>query len=393
MKTVCLVNLLISVLITGCGQENPTEIALDSRLGALQHQLKVLKNNPTVAGTPPAPAVSSKDLVRKKFNEIFECVQSIYPSVKDSQYDYLKELKDPQKGPSCNEKYLSGTIDSLSDGDIVKCNIALNGIDVLAITMPDLHKSFKQFGEEVWNLEPTMARASQYYNQKLYAIDDCAEGKKLHPVLLFSFDRMKKLYDETAIQIERYGKGALEECLRAGTADSKKTRMLHQWILLIQQGQAAVDLFRKEKEKKSPDANALKAKVSGITEVINQLYEPETLRKLKPTNSAYHIEGPPDSDPRLARQAKMEADAIEFQTRNMKIVTDEFIIACTEFLSSNAGKSLSQQARFFVGHGQNPARFEGTFEYVVEKFNRIIDDYNRYGSCMRILPCTYDRCP
>jgi hypothetical protein len=241
------------------------------------------------------------------------------------------------------------------------CRELVESANAAAPAIPPLHEVASSFAVAVARLEPVMRAVAHYFDKKQYALDDCAKAQALHPQLMALYQELDVQHQMLRQHLEHYARGTLKRCLDR-TAANPEMAAGHYWANLIVQSEETVALFRAEAKKDKPDLDAVKRQTALLNEAAAALNA-------------------------LSDQHK-QAAGYSYESN-----VNNFIEGAMAFLASKGGKKLNSSARFFRRTGTPLVRLEGTLEYFLSRYNKVLDDYKQNQFCGQLLPCDKTRCP
>ena len=318
---------------------------------------------PNVSQANNAAQHSSPDIaLEMKLDKYIDCLEFAFPRAAQSM-DRYRSWVDMKKGPTCKERYVSWGLYAMYKDAPKRCQEYVGTANAAEPQLPSLHQAAIEFYTAAAALEPVMAAASEYYDKKMYSVDDCEKGRALHPQLVALFDNFIMKQQVLRQNIEHFSKGALERCLTRTAADPGAAAA-YQWALLMKTAGGMIEAFRAESQKKKPSEEIIKNHIAAVSGVAGALDAVSDKHK--------------------------EAAGYDWSKKND---IDSFIAGAVAFLKSKGGQKLNSTARFFRRNGSPLKTLDGTFENLQVRYNAILEDYGRNTFCGTLLSCTEDRCP
>ncbi|MBN2715655.1 MAG: DUF3829 domain-containing protein [Deltaproteobacteria bacterium] len=319
--------------------------------------------SPEPVATSSPMAENAMDPLEQKLGVYIDCLEDSLPTVQRAMERYLSWMKTPKTGPTCKERYISYGMYSWNDYIVERCS-KIAEANALPPSLPDTQQAALAHLKALQTAAPVFKSASLYYSQKRYELDDCAEGKRLHPLLAASYRELESTYRAFYQSTAAKSKGSLARCL-ARTGKSPEMRGAHDFAALMIFAQQMVNTYTSESKKNAPDVKAMKQIAAKLVE------KAEALRTL----------------------TKEQRDAAGYGS-SAESAVNQFLESIMEFVKSEGGKKLNHSARFFIRNGHNRSNYAGTPEHLHKTFNDLLNRYNYdMKPCGKLLPCNSDGCP
>jgi hypothetical protein len=158
------------VLALACGGQAPISVPIGTAT--------------TKAPVKPAPRGADAEAAKLECL-IEECVNRFSPRAFDSRDRYFSWV-DVGEGPTGRERNIYGVYTFPLDAR--KCQWAIENVQRMTPPMPGAEQAGAGYAEALLALDATLAKADRYYDKQRYKLDDMAEGKQLHEVLVTEFE-------------------------------------------------------------------------------------------------------------------------------------------------------------------------------------------------------------
>lgn len=308
--------------------------------------------------SPPTP----DQALEQKLDSYIACMERAYPRAAQSMARYLSWVHSETDGPTCKERYVSWGLYTMYDDAVPGCRQRIEQAGGKSPALPKLHNAAQAFVNAATKVQPVMAQAEDYYSKKMYTVDDCAKGKRLHPELTAAFGEMTAAYQSMRKQIAAAGQGVLDKCLER-TATSPTQIAGHNWANVLKLGGEMMAALRMEAAQKTPDTEVIKKHIAILNEAAAALEA-------------------------LSDQQKQAAGYDWTDTKTI----NAFLEGAVAFLNSGGGKALNRSSRFAMRTAKGRAAVNGTYEKLVVLYNEVIEDYADNAFCGSLIPCTETEC-
>jgi hypothetical protein len=200
----------LAVAIPGC----------DQFVEAIQQGAEAAAND---SGVPGEQALTEDDKLGNKLNPYIECINNTSRRVLDSGQRYQSWI-DPAKGLTGTEQNVYG----LYEVDDQKT--CVDGIKTANDAEPEdaeIEAAASTYAAAFAEVQPLIADAYKYYQEKNYEDDKFAKGKELHPKLLAALGKFAEADQKLRVEVEKRNEGLQQRELERVEKEEGRKLLFH----------------------------------------------------------------------------------------------------------------------------------------------------------------------
>ncbi len=216
----------------------------------------------------PSAEEMADRMLSEKLDPYIKMTNYLSNRVFKTRQRYFQWLKDPNKGPTCKERYIYGVYTLPTVQSYVK---AVEKAQKKDPQLKLLQDGAAQYIDAIRKLEPLLKKANRYYEQKDYKDDKCKGAKAMHPQMMALWKQFMAANNIVKKQIEKINVDMHYRLLARYAKKYGKTSPIYYHKKFTLDARSLLHLFLDASRSKKPDHEKLAAAVTKIDALYTEM--------------------------------------------------------------------------------------------------------------------------